>query len=80
MIALRQKRAMHKKAHQARVNLARRRIAIAKKQGWWVRGKSWSFWASNHAFNLKRQWIVRKRQQQARARAQRQKQAAWKIS
>ena len=41
-------------------------ISIAKRQGWFVRGKSINFWSSRSAYTLKRRWIIRRRQQAAR--------------
>lgn len=72
MIAIRQKRAAARKAHQDKVVRAKKVIARAKKEGWFKAGQSISFWTSRSAWNLRRQWLARKRQNQARGRAQRQ--------
>ena len=61
MIALRQKRAAARKAHQERVVRAKKVIARAKKEGWYKAGQSMKFWTSRSAYNLRRQWLVRKR-------------------
>ena len=66
MLALRQRRAALRKAHKLRIARARKTIAVAKRQGWFVRGKSMSFWSSRGAYGLKRRWMARKRQQAAR--------------
>ena len=61
MIALRNKRAAARKAWKARQERAKKVIARAKKEGWFKTGQSIKFWTSRSAWNLRKQWIVRKR-------------------
>ena len=58
---LRQRRAAARKAHKARVVRAKKVIARAKKEGWFKRGQSIKFWTSRSAWNLRKQWLARKR-------------------
>ena len=71
-MAARAKKLAARRAHMAKVARAKKVMAIAKKQGWYVQGKSLAFWTGKAAEAYKRSFMIRKRRQAvAAARARR---------